>query len=100
MSSHVKDNTAWISQTIEGLMGKCLDNHTRISKEKNPVEMKLHDPNVNKVLFEVTVKYPGKYLGYYRGGRAKPPNENKSARNYGRCNQLKPTLQKKDKCGG
>ena len=56
--------------------------------------MKSHDPDMNKVSFEVTTRYPGKYLGHYRGGRTKPPNENESARNYGRCSQLKPTLQK------
>ena len=62
--------------------------------------MKSHDPDMNKVLFEVTAGYPGKYPGYYRGGRAEPPNENGSARNYERHSQSKSTLQKKDKCGG
>ena len=62
--------------------------------------MKSHDPDMNKVLFEVTAGYPGKYLGYYRGGRAEPPHENGSARNYGKCSQSKSTLQKKGKCGG
>ena len=62
--------------------------------------MKLHDPDMNKVSFEVTVIYPGKNLGYYRRGRVEPPNENESVRNYGKCSQLKSTLQKKGKCGG
>ena len=62
--------------------------------------MKSHDPDMNKVSFEVTMRYPGKCLGHYREGRAEQPTENESVRNYGKCSQLKPTLQKKDKCGG
>ena len=83
-----------------GVSGKCLDNQTGISKKKTPVEMKSHDPDLNKVSFEVTTGYPGKYLGYYRGGGAELPNENGPARNYERHSQSKSTLQKKDKCGG
>ena len=62
--------------------------------------MKLHDTDMNKVLFKVAVRYPGEYLGHYRGGGAEQTNENEFVRIYGRCSQLKPTLQKKDKCGG
>ena len=75
-----------------GVNGKCLDNQAGISKEKSSVKMKTHDPDMNKVLFEVTTGYPGKYLGYYRGGRAEPSNENGSARNYERRSQSKSTL--------
>ena len=62
--------------------------------------MKLHDLDMNRVSFEVTMRYPGKYLGHYRGGRTEQTNENEFVRSYGRHSQLKPTLQKKDKCGG
>ena len=62
--------------------------------------MKLLDPDMNKVSFEVTAGCPGKYLGYYRGGGTEPPNENGSVRNYERHSQSKSTFQKKDKCGG
>ena len=62
--------------------------------------MKLRDLDMNRVSFEVTTTYPGKYLRHYRGGGTEQTNENEFARSYGRNSQLKPTLQKKDKCGG
>ena len=62
--------------------------------------MKSHDLDMNRVLFEVTAKYPGRYLGHYKGGGTRQTNKNESVRSYGRHSQLKPTLQTKDKCGG
>ena len=57
--------------------------------------MKSHDPDMNKVSLEVTTGYPGKYLGYHKGGGAEPPNENGSARNYeGIANQNQPCKRK------
>ena len=35
-------------------------------KGENPVEMKLHDLDMNKASFEVTAIHPGKYLGHYK----------------------------------
>ena len=67
---------------------------------RNSVEMKLHGLDMNRVPFEVTAKYPGRYLGHYKGGRTRQTNKNEFARSYGRHSQLKPTLQMKDKCGG
>ena len=57
--------------------------------------MKSHDLDMNRVSFEVTVRYPGKYLGHYRGGGTEQTNENEFVRNYGRHSQFNQHCKRK-----